>query len=153
MTRDRDKGDEPPASRKRGKKAPRGDYRVGYARPPVEHQFRPKQSGNPWGRPRGAKNAKTVVDNVFFKRTIPLTEGGRTRKVAVLEGMLLRVAEKALNKGDPRALLACLSVLQRTGLLTEHEAHAIQEMLAPEDEARVADYLRRKGLNLQDDET
>ena len=146
MARDRKEGPPDPETK------PRGDYEVGYARPPVEHQFQPKQSGNPHGRPRGAKSARTVAESVFFKRKIPLTEGGKTKRVSVLEGMLLRVAEKALNKGDPRALLASLSFLQRTGHLTEQEANAIQESLAPEDEAAVADYLRRKGLSLRDDE-
>lgn len=143
------------ASRKiplREKRQPKGDYPVGYARPPKEYQFRPKQSGNPRGRPPGAKNAKTVAENVFFKRKVPLTEGGKTIKVSVLEGMLLRVAEKALNKGDPRALTAALSFLQRTGHLTEKEATAIQESLAPEDEEMLAEYFRRRGLVADDDE-
>jgi len=35
------------------KKAPKGDYAVGYARPPKATQFPPGQSGNPAGRPRG----------------------------------------------------------------------------------------------------
>ena len=35
------------------KKAPKGDYAVGYARPPKANQFQPGQSGNLGGRPRG----------------------------------------------------------------------------------------------------
>jgi Family of unknown function (DUF5681) len=35
------------------KKAPKGDYAVGYARPPKATQFPACQSGNPAGRPRG----------------------------------------------------------------------------------------------------
>ncbi len=58
----------------------------------------------------------------------------------------MRVAEKALNKGDPRALQASLSFLHRTGHLTDQEAAAIQDSLAPEDEEMVAEYFRRRGI-------
>jgi hypothetical protein len=37
----------------KSKKAPKGDYAVGYARPPKANQFQPGQSGNRGGRPRG----------------------------------------------------------------------------------------------------
>ncbi len=32
------------------------DISVGYRRPPKGHQFKPGQSGNPNGRPKGARN-------------------------------------------------------------------------------------------------
>ena len=31
-------------------------YEVGYGKPPAKNRFKPGQSGNPKGRPRGAKN-------------------------------------------------------------------------------------------------
>jgi Family of unknown function (DUF5681) len=34
-----------------------GDYRVGYGKPPLETRFKQGQSGNPRGRPRGAKTS------------------------------------------------------------------------------------------------
>src|SRR5262249_42810314 len=43
----------PPVSSNKPKKAPTGDYAVGYARPPKGTQFQPGQSGNSAGRPRG----------------------------------------------------------------------------------------------------
>ena len=33
---------------------------VGYGRPPVNRQFKPGQSGNPRGRPKGSKNFPTM---------------------------------------------------------------------------------------------
>jgi hypothetical protein len=32
-------------------------YLVGYGRPPQQHQYKPGQSGNPTGRPKGARSA------------------------------------------------------------------------------------------------
>ena len=31
-------------------------YKVGYRKPPAESQFKPGRSGNPRGRPKGARN-------------------------------------------------------------------------------------------------
>ena len=42
-------------------KAAEDDQRVGYRRPPVRTRFGPGQSGNPRGRPKGARNLSTVV--------------------------------------------------------------------------------------------
>jgi Family of unknown function (DUF5681) len=76
-------------------------YEVGYGRPPKEHQFKPGRSGNPKGRPKGAQNEATILVNLL-NRKIEIREAGRTRKVSVLEAVLLRFAEEAL-RGNPRA--------------------------------------------------
>ena len=36
------------------------EYEVGYGKPPAHSRFRPGQSGNPRGRPRGARNRPTL---------------------------------------------------------------------------------------------
>ena len=43
------------------KKAPTGDYAVGYARPPKPTQFQPGQSGNSAGRPRGRQSLDELL--------------------------------------------------------------------------------------------
>ncbi|MES2866703.1 MAG: DUF5681 domain-containing protein, partial [Actinomycetota bacterium] len=46
-----------------------GDFKVGYAKPPVEHRFKKGHSGNSKGRPKGAKakaKAKAKVVNTGF---------------------------------------------------------------------------------------
>ncbi len=42
-----------------------GDFKVGYAKPPVEHRFKKGQSGNAKGRPRGAKAKPKAVNTGF----------------------------------------------------------------------------------------
>ena len=38
------------------------DHKVGYGKPPKAHQWRPGQSGNPKGRPKGSRNRPTLED-------------------------------------------------------------------------------------------
>ena len=56
-------GEELPAD-----KDAKGDERIGYRRPPVATRFRPGQSGNPRGRPRGARNLSTVIAAALGER-------------------------------------------------------------------------------------
>ena len=88
-----------PASGREGKGG--GNGGVGYCRPPKENQFKPGRSGNPKGRPKGAKNEATILRNIF-NRQIESREAGRVRKISVLEGMLLKFADDAL-KGNPKS--------------------------------------------------
>jgi hypothetical protein len=74
---------------------------VGYGRPPRSAQFKPGQSGNPRGRPKGKKNETTILNELLYRK-IPIREGGRTRHVTVLEGILLRFTEASL-KGDTKS--------------------------------------------------
>ena len=43
-------------------------YEVGYAKPPTEHRFRKGASGNPSGRPKGARNKPKAVDTRYGMR-------------------------------------------------------------------------------------
>ena len=76
-------------------------YEVGYGRPPKKTQFKPGQSGNPKGRPKGAKNEATILHEIMIRK-VGIQEAGRTRKISVLAAILLRFAENAL-KGDAKA--------------------------------------------------
>jgi hypothetical protein len=76
-------------------------YSVGYSRPPREHRFKPGQSGNPKGRPKGKKNTATVLREIL-DRKVEMRIGGILRKVCMREAMLMRFAEAAL-KGDTKA--------------------------------------------------
>jgi hypothetical protein len=70
--------------------------KVGYAKPPRAHQFKPGRSGNPRGRPKGSKNEATILRDLL-NRKIAMREGGRARKITILEAILLRFAEDALR--------------------------------------------------------
>jgi hypothetical protein len=61
------------------------DYEVGYGKPPVASRFEPGRSGNPRGRPKGARNRMPALNEERLKAII-LEEAYRTIKVS--EGQL-----------------------------------------------------------------
>lgn len=66
-----------------GALVPRADYEVGYGKPPKATRFKPGQSGNPKGRPKGAKN-KHAFSDVERMKDIILDEA--YRDISVNEG-------------------------------------------------------------------
>ena len=58
-----------------------GDHEVGYGKSPRHRQFVKGQSGNPRGRPPGAKNLKTLLSKALNELVI-VTENGGQRKIS-----------------------------------------------------------------------
>jgi hypothetical protein len=77
------------------------DYQVGKGRPPLHSRFRPGQSGNPKGRPKGTKRVGDLLTKIL-SRKVTVREGGSARKVTVQEAVFISMAAKAM-KGDHRA--------------------------------------------------
>jgi len=98
--------------RARGARTPGRRADVGYGRPPLEHQFKPGQSGNKRGRPKGSKSEATIL-NELLSRKININQNGTTRRISVLEGMLLKFAEDAL-RGNPKSAAFLLARKQLT---------------------------------------
>jgi len=91
---------------------------IGYGKPPRQHQFQPGQSGNPKGRPKGSKNESTILREIF-NRKVESRSGGRTRKITILEGILLRIADDSL-KGNTKS---AAFLLNRYAALVSGELH------------------------------
>lgn len=86
------------------KKRPRrkaGDDDVGYGKPPRAHRFKPGTSGNPKGRPKGAKSEATILQDLLQQK-IGLNERGKTRRITLHEAILRRIAEDCL-KGNTKS--------------------------------------------------
>lgn len=87
------------------------EYEVGYRMPPRSSQFTPGRSGNPKGRPRGSRNASTLLDEALKER-VTVSENGRRRKVTKLEVILKQLVNTAA-KGDHRATRLLLEWTER----------------------------------------
>ena len=87
---------------------------VGYRSPPRRSQFKPGHSGNPKGRPRGSRNASTLLDEALKER-VTVSENGRRRKVSKLEVILTQLVNTAA-KGDHRAIRLLLEWIERLEL-------------------------------------
>jgi Family of unknown function (DUF5681) len=88
---------------------PRRDYEVGYGKPPRHTRFSKGQSGNPRGRPRGAKNLKTLLHEVLSER-ITATTNGRRRKITKGAAIVTQLVNRAAT-GDLPAIKTLFSMV------------------------------------------
>jgi hypothetical protein len=97
----------------------KGDYEVGYCRPPTHSRFKPGQSGNPDGRPGGRASAKTRIERVINKK-VSVRHGHKSRDITMLEAILHAHAAKGA-KGDARSASLLIGLLPWAGLLDEQD--------------------------------
>ncbi len=86
------------------------DYEVGYGKPPHHTRFVNGQSGNPRGRPRGAKNMKTLL-NKALNEFVTVTESGGRRKVSKREAIATQLVNRSA-KADFKAIQILLGMLR-----------------------------------------
>ncbi len=68
----------------------------GYRRPPSDDRLKPGRSGNPSGRPKGARSLWSDFNRVLTKR-VQIREGGKPRYARRQEVILLKLRAKALQ--------------------------------------------------------
>lgn len=88
---------------------PKTGYEVGYGRPPRHTRFEKGRSGNPRGRPRGAKNLKTLLADAL-NETVIVAENGRRRKISKRAAIVTQLVNRSA-KPDLRALKIVLDLL------------------------------------------
>ncbi len=88
-----------------------GGYKVGYGKPPAEHQFRKGKSGNPSGRPKKRKPQPVDVGAVL-NEPIAIKQSGTCKKMQPFEVSIRKLVERGLKKGDLSAILEFLVICE-----------------------------------------
>ena len=111
------------------------DYEVGYGKPPVHSRFKPGESGNPRGRPKGAKSALNrepatnaerlnpiVLDEAY--RMIGVRDGDRLVEIPAIQ-VIIRSIVLTAAKGNQRSQRIFTDLL----LCAERENKALRDEL------------------------
>jgi hypothetical protein len=96
---------------------------VGYGRPPVNRQFRPGQSGNPKGRPKGQKNLVTMFAETLNEKIPVRGRNGKRRRLTKLQAMFEVITNKALS-GDAKAFSTIVQLAERYGVFKYQEENS-----------------------------
>ena len=115
-------------------------YDVGYRKPPLATRFQKGVSGNPRGRPKGARNLSTVVAAALNEKVL-ITENGRKRRISKYEAAVKQLVNRAAG-GEARATQLLL------GLIQAGEARAVETPLLgfeDGDEDAMRELMRRLG--------
>ena len=109
------------------------DYKVGYSKPPRESRFTKGHSGNSKGRPKGAKNLKTIVQQEAYSK-ISIKEGGKSSKVAKVVALIKSMTAKGIQ-GDTKAANIALSLIDK--FLPHDDPQAAEQAPLTEEELSI----------------
>jgi hypothetical protein len=122
-------------------------YAIGYAKPPTASQFKPGQSGNAKGRPKGRKNFKTLIRNAMTAK-ISIQENGRNKQVSKLEGVVLRQLQSALQ-GDDKSAMAVMKIATQLNLLDDVADNGPVEAALSASDERILQVLASRGRGVK----
>lgn len=111
--------------------------KTGYCKPPKRYQFKPGKSGNPNGRPKGAKGLKSDLKEELATRMkvkIAGKEHKGTKQRLMLKAITLRAAA-----GDTRAAEKVFNLI--ISVLGVEDEDAQSQRLSRQDEALLEQFL------------
>ena len=122
-------------------------YQVGYGKPPEATRFKSGTSGNPKGRPKGARSFASLLDEELNK-TITVVENGRRRKIKKSKAVAMAVVNKAIKVGDQHAINTIMTHSAKLQTMAEADVVISNEI----DEFIIANHLKNRGSQGGSDE-
>jgi hypothetical protein len=126
-------------------KSERGDYEVGYKKPPRNRQFRKGKSGNPAGRPKRAVNVQASLTKTLSEPVLVRIDGKLTR-MSSLDAGLLTLRTKMLN-GDSKAFAILVKLMASADMIKLPQESEADVSISPEDQRMLENFYARVGLN------
>ena len=117
-----------------------GDYEVGYGKPPRHTRFAKGQSGNPRGRPCGAKNFTTLLEEALDE-AVTVTENGGRRKVSKRRAIVTQLVNRSAT-ADFRATKLLFDIVRENERRTEPASPETAEF--SEADQKVLEQLRSR---------
>ena len=135
------------------------DYAVGYGKPPAESRFKPGKSGNPAGRPRGARNKKPTFGEERLKdlileeayRPIKVNHGDRPLTMPVARAVMRSLALNAA-KGQAKAQKLFVELLSETESSNNVIVREMSKELLDYKHKWAAELARRRNLGIAGDD-
>jgi hypothetical protein len=124
------------------------DYEVGYGKPPPHTRFKKGQSGNPRGRPAGAKNLKTLLTDALNEPVV-VTENGGHRKITKREAIVTQLVNRSAT-ADWRAIKILFDILRDIEVQTEAASPETPAFTAADE--KVIEQLRTRFLKANADD-
>ena len=119
----------------KGARAGKNAYKTGFRRPPLEHQWKPGQSGNKKGRPKRKKLVGSDLFAAKFEESLPVSVNGKQMMVTYEEAAILLQRKRATE--DPKVAAHVTEKLERirsksdrSSTTNDAEVQTYQEHLA-----------------------
>jgi hypothetical protein len=137
----------PQQAKQSSERGANGGYEVGYGKPPTASRFKPGQSGNPKGRPKGAKGLQTLLREELNAKVV-VHEHGKATRLTKQHIAIKRLVNRAAE-GDHRAFR---TVVELHGEMPESKSPAANddrpasvdaETLAGDDRVILDDYIAK----------
>lgn len=125
MSKEESSNSEPASSQEKGLIAP-VDSAVGYGQPPVHRQFKPGQSGNPKGRPKGVRNL-TSQRKELYQGLIQVRDGNGVRWISRAVAVEMALFQRAL-KGDHRAAQLITKYAKELGVYDDVSCESVRPL-------------------------
>ena len=122
------------------------EYKVGPGRPPIEHRFKPGQSGNPKGAKRKAPSLLPDLKELFehaFSQKVKVTRGEQEQSITMWAAGFQHLSVQ-FAKGDRHARRDAFWIAEKLGSEFLTSKKAFDEILAGDRQAILDAYVARQ---------